>query len=163
MKMASIRLIQATKDNPVISSLSAAGIFFLLPLIQSIGTSLAFEIWFTDIFQKPLNSILYFVFSILFGMFISLYLYSRKKCFDCKTEKARSGFLGSILGFIFGVCPACFSFIGFLLPLGPSLFLTTYSPVFTILSISIITFSIFKLGGFKRTTVANMQAENERN
>ncbi len=163
MATTTIRLLTAAKEKPGIAALSAAGIFFLFPSIQLITTPLAFDIWFRDLSQKPLNSILYFIFSILFGMFISLFLYTRNKCFDCGTERAGSGFVGSILGFIFGVCPACFSFVGLLLPLGPSLFLTTYSPLFTILSISIIAFSIFKLGGFKRTTaVANMRAEKER-
>jgi len=160
--MAGIRLLSAVKDKPAIAVISAIAIFFLFPLIQLINTSLAFAIWFLDLQQKPLSSTLYVAFSILFGMFISLYLFTKNKCFDCKRENARTGFAGSLVGFMVGVCPACFSFIGLLLPLGLGLFLTTYSPLFTVLSISIITFSIFKLGGFKRTTVANMQAEKEQ-
>ena len=140
--LTAIRLLTAAKERPKIAALSAAGIFFLLPLIQMINTPLAFDIWFIDLQQKPLNSILYVVFSILFGIFISLYLFTRNKCFDCKPENARTGFAGSVVGFIIGVCPACFSFIGMLLPLGPTLFLTTYSPVFTAISIALVMFSI---------------------
>ena len=146
-----IRLLTAAKERPAVAALSAAGIFFLLPLIQMISTPLAFDIWFTDLQQKPLNSMLYVVFSILFGAFISLYLFTRNKCFDCKPENARTGFVGSVAGFMVGVCPACFSFIGVLLPLGPTLFLTTYSPIFTAVSIAIVLFSIYKLGGFRKT------------
>jgi hypothetical protein len=148
--MASIRLLSAAKDKPVITALSATGIFFLFPLIQLINTSLAFDIWFLDLQQKPWSSIPYIAFSILFGMFISLYLFTRNKCFDCKPEAARTGFAGSVAGFMVGVCPACFSFISVLLPLGPTLFLTTYSPVFTAISIAIVLFSIYKLGGFRK-------------
>jgi hypothetical protein len=61
-----------------------------------------------------------------------------------------------------GVCPACFSFIGFLLPLGTSIFLTTYSPLSTGLSIAIIVFSIFKLGGFKRDILKERKRRNEK-
>lgn len=148
--MSSIRLISAVKDRPAIAAISATGIFFLLPLIQLVNTPLAFDIWFLDLQNKPLSSIPYVAFSILFGMFISLYLFTRNKCFDCKPENARTGFAGSVAGFMVGVCPACFSFIGVLLPLGPTLFLTTYSPVFTAISIGIVLFSIYKLGGFRK-------------
>jgi hypothetical protein len=149
--MTAIRLLTAVKEKPEVAVLSAVGIFFLLPLIQMLNTPLAFDIWFTDLQQKPLNSMLYVAFSILFGAFISLYLFTRNKCFDCKPENARTGFAGSVAGFMVGVCPACFSFIGVLLPLGPTLFLTTYSPIFTAISIGIMLFSIYKLGGFRKT------------
>jgi hypothetical protein len=148
--MSSIRLLYVVKDKPAIAAISATGIFFLLPLIQLINTSLAFDIWFLDLQQRPWSSISYIAFSILFGMFVSLYLFTRNKCFDCRPEEARTGFAGSIAGFMVGVCPACFSFIGVLLPLGPTLFLTTYSPVFTLISIGIVLFSIYKLGGFRK-------------
>jgi hypothetical protein len=154
--MASTRLVSAIKDKPAIAAISAAGIFFLLPLIQLVNTPLAFDIWFLDLQQKPWSSIPYIAFSILFGMFISLYLYAKNKCFDCKPEKARTGFAGSAIGFMVGVCPACFSFIGVLLPLGPTLFLTSYSPIFTGISIAIVLFSIYKLGGFKKQVTSSM-------
>lgn len=158
--MADIRLVAATKDKPAVAALAAAGMFFLLPVLQLINTPLAFDIWFLDLYQKPLNSILYIAFSVLFGMFISLYLYARNKCLDCRPEKARAGFAGSVVGFMVGVCPACFSFIGVLLPLGPTIFLTSYSPIFTGISIAIVLFSIYKLGGLKRQVAQGMFRSN---
>ena len=152
--MKTIRLFSAIKERPAITILLSIGMFFVTPLIQSFNTPLAFEIWFRDLSQKLLSVITYSAFSVLFGMFISLYLYTKNKCLDCRKEDARPGFGGSVLGFMLGVCPACFSFIGFLLPLGTSIFLTTYSPIFTTLSVGIILFSIFKLGGFKREVTA---------
>ncbi|GBC71170.1 hypothetical protein HRbin02_00949 [Candidatus Calditenuaceae archaeon HR02] len=146
---AHILLFYAVKNKPVIA-VAAACIFSLLPIIQLINTPLAFRIWLLDLQQKPLNSVLYIAFSILFGMFISLYSFTRNMCLDCKSEKStRMGFVGSVIGLMFGICPACFSFIGILLPLGLILFLTYYSPIFTVISISIVFFSIYKLGGFK--------------
>jgi hypothetical protein len=149
----SIILIQATKQKLLIATAAAIGIFFLNPLIQSISTSLAFQIWFADIIQKPLNASLYIGFSILFGMFVSLYLFSKNQCIDCKPN-VKSGVGGSALGFMMGVCPACFSFVGFLLPLSGSLFLTAYSPLFILLSLGIIVFSIYKMAGFRRILTA---------
>lgn len=145
----SIILIQAAKQKPIIVIAAAIGIFFLNPLIQSISTSLAFQIWFSDIAQKPLNASLYISFSILFGMFVSLYLFSKSQCIGCKPN-VKSGIGGSAFGFMLGVCPACFSFVGFLLPLSGSLFLSAYSPLFTLVSIGIIVFSIHKMTGFRK-------------
>lgn len=145
------------KEKFAIMVLSSVLMFFLNPLLQSINTSLAFEIWFIDLYQKPFNSILYIVFSLLFGIFVSLYLFGRNKCIDCEKQPTRtrsstsssSGFIGSIVGFMLGVCPACFSFIGFVIPLSTSIILTTYVPLFTLISIGIMLFLLYKLGGFK--------------
>lgn len=158
--MKSILLFEAVKKKSGIVILCAVGIFFLSPLIQSLNTSLAFQIWFTDIFQKPVSSIPYIVFSVLFGMFIALYLYAKNKCVDCKKD-TKTGIGGSTFGFMLGVCPACFSFIGFLLPLSGSIFLTNYSPLFLLVSIGIILFSIYKMGGFKELTVMNFRTKNK--
>ena len=146
--MSKLVLFEAVKEKPFLAILAAIGIFFVTPAVQSLTTSLAFEIWFIDLVQKPLNSALYVAFSVLFGMFIVLYPFSKNKCIDCKKD-VKTGISGTTLGFMLGVCPACFSFIGFLLPLGGSLFLTAYSPIFIVVAISIIVFSIYKMGGFK--------------
>ena len=93
-------------------------------------------------------------------MFIALYLYSKNKCIDCKPG-AKAGFGGSTLGFVLGVCPACFSFIGFLLPLSGSIFLTTYSPLFMLVAIGIILFSIHKMGGFKNPSTITFNINDD--
>jgi hypothetical protein len=160
--MKNMRIFYAVKERPVITLTMIVVMFFITPIIQSINSPLAFEIWFRDLSQKPTSAMMYSFFSILFGIFVSLYLYNRNKCLDCKKEDGRPGFVGSTLGFVLGVCPACFSFIGFLLPLGTSIFLTTYSYLFVGLSIAIILFSIFKLGGFRKET-AVLKETNRKN
>lgn len=157
--MKNLLLFEAVKQKPAIAAISAIGIFFVNPLIQSLSTPLAFQIWSTSILQQPESSIPYVAFSILFGVFISLYLYSKNKCIDCKPG-AKTGFGGSALGFVLGVCPACFSFIGVLLPLSGSIFLTRYYPVFIVASIAIILFSIYKLGGFKKMSALKFKMED---
>ena len=152
--MKEILLVRVIKEKPLFVVALAVVMFFVTPIIQSFNTSLAFEIWFRDLYQKPLNSILYIIFSILFGMFVTLYLFFRNSCIECKTTKAtKSGISGTILGFMIGVCPACFSFIGFLVPLSASLFLTAFAPIFMTASIAIILYSIFRVGGFKSISV----------
>jgi len=152
--MKEILFFRAIKEKPLLIVALAAVMFFVTPIMQSFNTSLAFEIWFRDLYQKPLNSSLYIIFSALFGMFMTLYFYSKNRCIDCKKSKAtESGIAGTILGFMIGVCPACFSFIGFLIPLTASIFLTTLAPIFLLASIAIILYSIFRVGGFKSISV----------
>jgi hypothetical protein len=155
----SIILIHAAKQKPLVAMAAAVGIFFLNPLIQSTSTSLAFQIWFADIAQKPLNASLYVSFSVLFGMFVSLYLFSKNQCVDCKPN-VKSGIGGSVLGFMLGVCPACFSFVGLLLPLSGSLLLTAYSPLFMLVSIGVIVFSIYKMAGFRKASATQMNIDS---
>jgi len=145
-----MRIIAAVMEKPFHAILSAMGIFLLVPVIQSINTPLAFEIWYKTLLDRPVNSVLYIAFSVMFGMLVSLYSYSKNKCVDCKKSDINAGFGGAALGFALGVCPACFSLIGVLLPLGGSIFLTAYSPAFTALAIGIIIFSLFRLGGFRK-------------
>jgi hypothetical protein len=152
--MKEILLFRAIKEKPLLVIAFTAAMFFVTPIIQSFTTSLAFEIWSLEWYQKPLNSVLYIIFSVLFGMFMTLYLYVKKSCIECKASKPiKSGIAGTLLGFIIGVCPACFSFIAFLVPLSVSILLTTFAPIFMIVSIAIILYSIFKLGGFKSISV----------
>ena len=145
-----MRIVTAFKEKPFHAIFSAIGIFLLVPVIQLAVTPLAFEIWYRTLIDRPLNSILYIIFSAMFGMLISLYLYAKNKCLDCKKSDVNAGFGGATLGFVLGVCPACFSLIGVVLPLSGGILLTQYAPAFTSLSILIILFSIHKLGGFKK-------------
>ncbi|MDE1765587.1 MAG: hypothetical protein KGI27_04825 [Thaumarchaeota archaeon] len=149
--------MRAARDNPVLVILSALAIFFVTPLVGIVDTSLSFQIWFAQIDHDLPSSITYVAFAILFGLFIQLYRYSKNKCIDCG-RYAKTGAVGTTFGFLIGVCPACFSFIGFLLPLGGSLFLTAYSPLFLLASIGILIFSINKMGGFRKVS-ANYKME----
>ncbi len=144
-----MRIMTAVRDAPFHAILSGIGVFLLLPIIQLLITPLAFEIWYKTLLDRPLNSILYIIYSGMFGVLVSLYIYSKNKCMDCRKEDVSAGFGGGALGFILGVCPACFSLVGVLIPLGTSIFLTRYSPAFTTLALGTIVFSIYRLGGFK--------------
>ena len=145
-----MRMIIAFRENPLQAIFSAIGVFLLVPVIQLLITPLAFEIWYKTLLARTLNSVLYIIFSGMFGILVSLYTYSKNKCIDCKKGGVSAGLGGATLGFVLGICPACFSIIGVLIPLGTSIFLTTYSPAFTSFAIGTIVFSIYRLGGFKK-------------
>ena len=142
-------LTKAIKERPLHAVSATLIIFFISPVVLRISTPLAFEIWYRTLFDRPINAILYVSFSLLIGAFISLYSYTKATC-PVDKKDTTTGFGGAFFGTILGVCPACFSFIGFFLPLSGSIFLTTYASIFTSLSIAIIVFSIYRLGGFKK-------------
>lgn len=103
--MKEILIFKAIKEKPQWIAAFAIVMFFITPLIQSLNTSLAFEIWFRDLYQKPLNLALYIIFSVLFGMYVTFYLYSKNSCINCKTSKVtKSRIAGTFLGFMIGVC-----------------------------------------------------------
>jgi hypothetical protein len=152
--MKEILLFRAMKEKLLLIVVIAVVMFFITPIIQSFNTSLAFEIWLQDLVRKPLNSTLYIIFSVSVGMFTALYLYANNRYIECKTSKARkSGIAGALLGLMIGVCPACFSFIAFIVPLSASIFLTRFAPIFMTGSIAIILYSIHRVGGFQSISV----------
>jgi hypothetical protein len=107
-------LVKVIKEKPLLVVALTVVMFFVTPIIQSFNTSLAFEIWFRDLYQKPLNSSLYIIFSVLFGMFMTLYLYSRNRCTECKTGKpTKSGIAGTLLGFMIGCAQLAFHLLDF--------------------------------------------------
>ncbi|MGH2613541.1 MAG: hypothetical protein ACRDFB_10915 [Rhabdochlamydiaceae bacterium] len=157
--MKQVILFYAARKNLAIVVLSAIAAFFLTPLVGILSTPLSFQIWFAQLGHDPWSAIPYIVFSVLFGLFIQLYRYSKNNCRDCKVQ-SRTGFGGSVFGFMLGICPACFSFVGFIIPLGGSIFLTRYSPLFLSVSIAVILFSIYKMGGLRKTTTQNSSVDS---
>jgi hypothetical protein len=149
-------VLEAARQRPAIVALAAIGIFLATPLIQMLITPLAFKAWYLGLVENPFNALLYVFFSVLFGFFVALYLYSKNKCIDCKPA-VRTGIGGSVLGFLIGVCPACFPILALVLPLGGTLFLTKYSYSFIAIGIGVILYSIYKMGGFKN--ISGMRSE----
>lgn len=144
-----MRVIKAFTEKPFHAIAAAAAVFFLPPVIQLVITPLAFEIWYKTLIAKPLNTMLYIAFAAAFGLLVSLYFYARNKCLDCDENAVSTGFGGAVFGFIVGVCPACFSLVAVLLPLSTNILITTHAPAFTALSITVVAYSIYRLGGLK--------------
>jgi hypothetical protein len=148
--------LEAARQRPAVAALASVGIFLATPLIQLLNSSFALKAWYLGLVENPFNALLYVIFSVLFGFFIALYLYSKNKCIDCKPA-VRTGIGGSAIGFLIGMCPACFPILALVLPLSGTLFLTQYSYIFIVVSIAIILFSIYKMGGFRK--ISGMRSE----
>lgn len=146
-------IIEALKKKKylAIAIISAIAIGILFPVIQ-VGFLLnVIDVWFSTLLDKPLNTILYFTFSAVFGIMVAFQIFNLKECKTCKINvKSTSGaFGGATFGFIFGICPACVGLIGLILPLGASIALNYYGWIFTTIAIVIMLYAINVLGGFK--------------
>ena len=148
-----MRLVNALKKNLWIAIVSMVAILIILPVIQTGFLQNSINAWFLTLIKSPFNTLLYIIFSILFGAIIALQFYivkNPKICKDCATKKGTStGYFGASFGFLVGVCPACIGLLGLILPLGASITLTYYGWAFMLVAIGIMTVSIYLLGGFK--------------
>ena len=135
-----------------IAILSAIAIGILFPIIQTGFLLNTIDVWFLTLLDKPLNAALYLIFSMVFGIMVALQVFNLKECKTCKVNvKNSSGaFGGAIIGFAFGICPACVGLIGLILPLGVSVALNYYGWIFTTIAIALMLYTIHILGGFKK-------------
>jgi hypothetical protein len=117
----------------------------LYPYIQSFGN---IGFWFQNI-AFP-NFVLYLIFSILFGIFVSFHIHNIREHKVCNVKSLSSGLSGSVLGFLVGQCLVCGSFVPFFIPLSGVILLTLYAPIFIIVSILLLVLSIYLSHGFDR-------------
>ncbi len=145
-----MKIIKMLKNPKYAASTVAFAVFmfFFLPFVQTLGLNT--DLWYEVI--PPLNFILFITFDIVFGLFVSFQIYQYMGPKECRINKksAAGGFLGTALSFIVGICPVCFGFASVLLPLGVVATLVVFGPVFIILSILLMLFSIHSNDGFKR-------------
>ena len=149
-----MRMLNALQDRKLlrVGILASVLIAIILPVIQTGFLQNSITAWAYTLIKSPLNTSLYVLFSLLFGMLIILQMYNKKNlCAECDTKKGMNvGMLGAFFGFVVGVCPACIGLLGLILPLSTSLALTYYGWIFMLLAIGIMLLSIYLLGGFKR-------------
>jgi hypothetical protein len=130
--------------------LASAIIAFLIPFLNTLFLINTFRVWFSELLRLPLSLILYVLISLSSGALVALQFYNLSKHKVCSFAKANaSGFLGLISAFSFGVCPSCIGLLGLIFPLGATLALAQFRTAFNILSLGLILFSIYLLGGFK--------------
>ena len=151
-----MRIINALKykKSLISGTIAVLIVALVIPIIQTGFFQNNFKLWFSTMIKNPLNSLLYIIFSLVFGLMISLQVFNLKHpklCKDCDAKKGvRTGISGGVVGLLIGICPACIGLIGFVFPLGVSLTLTYYGKLFILLAIIIMTLSIYLLGGFKK-------------
>ena len=140
------------KTYLAIAIVSAIFMFFFLPYVQTFGV--ATDLWYKII--PRLNLILFIIFIALFGMFVSYQIYKIRGPKVCRIKRSTAtGALGTAFGFIIGVCPACIGFAGLFLPIGIVTTLVVFGPFFLLISISLMVFSIYINGGFKKKILSS--------
>ncbi|MFH1978077.1 MAG: hypothetical protein ABIJ92_02020 [Candidatus Aenigmatarchaeota archaeon] len=128
-----------------IAVVAAVFMFFFLPYVQTLG--LQTDLWYQII--PPIQLALFVVFVALFGAFVSFIIYRYRGPKVCDIKSTSGGGIGAAFAFIVGVCPGCIGFAGLLLPIGVVSTLAIYGPIFLLLSIALMLFSIHMNGGFK--------------
>jgi len=84
------------------------------------------------------------------GIYIGLYIYSKKVASCCSIKGARTGVVGLVTGILFGACPACIPVVAIFLPLAFNIFLSRIAPIFSLISIGILLWAIYRMNGFRQ-------------
>lgn len=119
---------------------------------QVLGIIENLDIWFATI--PWYNAILFVIFATLFGITFSFQVYNWFQPKTCSINKKISGAGGSGAGtiglFLVAQCPACASLGALFLPVSALTFLTEFSWLVNLLSISLLVFVLNYLGAFKK-------------
>jgi len=131
---------------PAFAALTTAIAIFFWPALplRSIAN------WLVIYANTPYLTFLYPAIAILSGVYIGLYVYNKKVAPCCSIETVKGGAAGSFVGVLLGACPACIPVIAIFLPLAFNVFLSRVAPIFSIISIAILLWVIYRMNGFKR-------------
>lgn len=110
----------------------------------------SFDIWFQTLINKSPTNILYPFFALLVGSYAALYIYDRKVTKCCRVDTTKASAAPSLLGILFGACPACIPAIAIFLPLSITIAIGYYSSLILLASIGLIVFSLWRAGGFQK-------------
>ena len=150
-----MKLIRILKDKNYlfIAIISAVLMTLIYPYLQVIlnGGFYNYFFWFELILsQSILNFILYLVFSILFGLVVSINIYNLKNRTCSIKGSSGSASFGSILAIFTSQCSACVSLATLFLPISAVGLLVKYNTLINLISIGILLLSIYLVGGFKK-------------
>lgn len=109
-----------------------------------------FSEWMSFLYLWFPQNILYVGMAALSGLYVSIFTYNKTVAPTCPSGGSKTGIFGSVGGILLGACPACIPVLAFVLPLSATLFLGFYSWVFMAIGMVVITFSIYKMNGFKK-------------
>lgn len=128
----------------------------LYPVLQTLATGSIhnIDLWFKIIPKQ--NLLLLILFSLLFGLLMTMQIYNLKDktcSIKHKTASASTGSIGAIIAFLVPACPACLSLATLIIPATLALpfvqFVTRFNTQLLILSILLTLAGIYLLGGFK--------------
>jgi len=122
------------------------GIALLWPAIP-LGS---LEIWLQTLASKFPTNVLYPLFAALVGNYVALYTYDKKVVRCCRVNATRTA-APSILGMLLGACPACIPALALFLPLSFTIAIGYYSWIILLVSIILISFSLWRAGAFQKS------------
>ncbi|MEX0617032.1 MAG: hypothetical protein WD231_04475 [Candidatus Woykebacteria bacterium] len=133
------------------NKLSASfGLFVLLVSLLWPAIPLrSLDIWLATLTGRFPTNLFYPILAILVGSFVAIYVYNKYVHTCCPVGSGKSGGAASLFGVLLGACPACIPALGFFLPLGVTVTLGYFSWVFLLGSVALLTFSIYRMNGFK--------------
>lgn len=129
-----------------LAAISTTIAIFLWPALPLRGI----ENWLLIYANTPYITYFYPIVSILSGLYVGLYVYNKKVAPCCSVETVKSGAAGSFMGIFLGACPACIPAIAIFLPLAFNVFLSRVAPIFSVVSIIILLWVIYRMNGFRR-------------
>lgn len=131
---------------PALWAIATTVFIFLWPSIplRGVGKWLEFFYYYTP------QNYFYALLSVLSGAYVGIYAYNRKVAACCSVESVKTGAAGSLIGILLGACPACIPVLAILFPLSVTLALSRISLIFLIISVVIMLFSVWRIGGFKK-------------
>lgn len=147
MQLSKILIIKIWSHKlPAFAALATMVIISLWPALplRGIGN------WLLIYTNNPYITYFYPIVSILSGLYVGLYVYNKKVSPCCSVETVKSGAAGSFMGIFLGACPACIPVIAIFFPLALNVFLSRVAPIFSVASIVILLWVIYRMNGFKR-------------
>lgn len=114
---------------------------------QVLGIVQNIDLWLATI--PRINLLLFLIFASLFSITVSFQVYNWQQKKVCNVKSVGTPSSAGLLSLFVAQCPACASLGALFLPLSVSAFLTKYSVVIDLLSISLLLFTINYLGGFQ--------------
>lgn len=153
-----IKQLHILKNKLYLTIFLISSLFMLIlyPVLQTLATGSIhnIDLWFK--LSPKQNLLLLILFSILFGLLLTMQIYNLKDktcSIKHKTASASTGSIGAIIAFLVPACPACLSLASLIIPAALALpfvqFVTKFNTQLLILSILLTLIGIYLLGGFK--------------
>lgn len=153
-----MKILKILKNKNYLLLAISSSLFMLIiyPLLQAYATGglQNLDLWLKVI--PKLNFMLVILFSILFGLLLTLQIFNLKTkicSIKNKTVSASIGTFGTVLAFLAPACPACLSIVSLLIPAALSLsliqFLVKFNTTVLIISNILMILGLLLLGGFK--------------
>lgn len=130
----------------VLAAFATMAFIFLWPSLplHSVMNWLRFFYYYTP------QNYLYGAMTLIAGLYAGVYVYQKKVARTCPVDNLNTSTTGGVIGMLLGACPACIPALAFFLPLSVTIVLSRLSMIFLVLSVGIMLFSLWRVGGFKK-------------